>query len=109
MEKRSVKLKLPIIPEFMNIKHAVHGGIYVTILETTMGFTSRSLEIYEVTTLQMNVHFVKAVGGGTMYSKGNVIHQNRSTVLVEADLFDEEGNRLAHSTGTFRVVKLDKE
>ncbi|WP_461183704.1 PaaI family thioesterase [Virgibacillus kimchii] len=108
VEKGSVCLKLPIIPEFLNVKNSAHGGIYATILDTTMGFSSRSLGFDEVTTLEMDVHFLKAVSSGTIYSKGNVIHQNRSTVLVEAHLFDEDGNRLAHSTGTFRAVKLDK-
>ena len=55
----------------------------------------------------MNVHFLKAVCKGAIYSTGNVIQQNRSTTLVEAELFDEEENRLAHSTGTFRVVKVN--
>ncbi|MFA1821485.1 PaaI family thioesterase [Virgibacillus oceani] len=104
VEKGSVKLKLPIIPEFLNVKDSVHGGVYATILDTTMGFTARSLGFDAVTTLEMDVHFLKAVKDGTVYSVGNVIHQNRSTALVEADLFDEDGNRLAHSTGTFRVV-----
>jgi len=104
VEKGSVHLKLPIIPEFLNVKNSVHGGVYATILDTTMGFSARSLGYDEVTTLEMDVHFLKAVSKGTVYSKGNVIHRNRSTALVEADLFDEESNRLAHSTGTFRVV-----
>ncbi|OZU87211.1 hypothetical protein CIL03_18130 [Virgibacillus indicus] len=107
VEKGSVKLKLPIIPPFLNVKDSVHGGIYASILDTTMGFSARSLGFDEVTTLEMDVHFLRAVRDGTVYSAGNVIHQNRSTALVEADLFDEEGNRLAHSTGTFRVVKVD--
>lgn len=107
-EKGSVCLKLPVIPGFLNVSDSVHGGVYATILDTTMGFTTRSLGFDKVTTLEMAVHFLEAVTEGTIYYKGNVIHQSRSTVLAEADLFDEEGNRIAHSTGTFRAIKLDK-
>lgn len=108
MEKGNVRLKLPIIPEFLNVKDSVHGGVYATILDTTMGFSARSMGFDEVATLEMDIHFLKSVNGGEVYSVGNVIHQNRSTALVEANLFDVDGNRLAHSTGTFRVLKVDK-
>jgi len=107
VEKGSVTLKLPVISSFLNVKNSVHGGVYASILDTSMGFSARSLGFDEVTTLEMDVHFLKAVKDGTIYATGNVIHQNRSTALVEAFLYDEEGNRLAHSTGTFRVVKFD--
>ena len=107
VEKGRVTLKLPIIPAFLNVKDSVHGGIFASILDTSMGFSARSLGFDEVTTLEMDVHFLKAVKEGTIYAEGKVIHQNRSTALVEAGLYDEEGNRLAHSTGTFRVVKFD--
>lgn len=108
VEKGSVTLKLPVIPSFFNVKNSVHGGIYASILDTSMGFSARSLGFDEVTTLEMDVHFLKGVKEGTIYATGNVIHQNRSTVLVEAGLYDEEGDRLAHSTGTFRVIKFAK-
>jgi acyl-CoA thioesterase len=108
VEQGSVTLKLPIIPSFLNVKDSVHGGIYASILDTTMGFSARSLGYDEVSTLEMDVHFLKAVNEGTVHAVGKVIHQNRSTVLAEAGLYDKEGSRLAHSTGTFRVVKIDK-
>ncbi|MFD1606955.1 PaaI family thioesterase [Oceanobacillus luteolus] len=106
-EKGSVTLKLPIIPAFINVRESVHGGVYASILDTAMGFSARSLGYDEVITLDMNVRFLKAVSDGTIYAVGNTIHQNRSTVLVEAVLYDEDDNKLAHSTGTFRVVKHD--
>ncbi|MCM3740931.1 PaaI family thioesterase [Oceanobacillus luteolus] len=107
VEAGSVTLKLPIKSSFMNVRESVHGGIYATILDTAMGFSARSLGFDEVITLEMNVHFLKAVREGTVYAIGNTIHQNRSTALMEAVLVDENDNQLAHSTGTFRVVKTD--
>lgn len=108
IETGSVTLKLPVTPSFLNVKNTVHGGIYASILDTAMGFSARSLGYDEVSTLEMNVHFLQAIREGTMYAKGKVIHQNRSTVLVEAELSNENGNRLGHSTGTFRAVKYQK-
>lgn len=104
MKKGNVTLKLPIQSSFLNVKDSVHGGIYASILDTAMGFSARSLGFEAVTTLEMNVHFLKGASSGTVYAIGNVIHENRSTVLMEAELFDENDNKLAHSTGTFRAV-----
>ena len=109
VEEGSVRLKLPIFPELLNVTNSVHGGVYATILDTTMGFSTRTLGFDEVLTLEMQVRFLSAVKEGNVYSIGKVIHQSRSTVLVEAELFDEEGKRLAHSTGTFRAVKKGQE
>src|SRR5699024_5394904 len=104
-EEGTVKLKLPVTPSFYNIQNSVHGGIHASILDITMGFTARSIGFDKVTTLETKVHFLKGITKGAIYSEGNVIHQNRSTALLEAKLFNEEGDLLAHSTGTFRVVK----
>jgi len=103
IKEGSVTLKLPIKKDFHNVKNTVHGGMYASILDTTMGFSARSLGYDAVTTLDMDIHFLGAVSKGTIHAVGNVIHQNRSTFLVEATLYDEDENRLAHSTGTFKV------
>jgi|SRR5690625_789228 len=105
LETGRVTLKLPIIPSFLNVQDSVHGGIYASILDTTMGFTARTTGFDEVTTLEMDVHFLKAVTEGAIYCVGKVIHQSRSTALVQAELFNEANDLLAHSTGTFRVAK----
>lgn len=73
MKKGSVLLNCRLFL-FLNVKNSVHGGVYATILDTNMGFSARSLGYDEVTTLEMDVHFLKASSKGTVYSKGNVIH-----------------------------------
>ncbi len=105
IEEGSVTLKLPIIDEFLNVKDTVHGGVYASILDTTMGFSARSLGFDAVTTLEMDVHFLKGAMEGTIHAVGNVIHRNRSTFLMEATLYNEAGEKLAHSTGTFKVFE----
>ncbi len=104
-ETGCVTLKLPIIPSFFNVQDSVHGGIYASILDTAMGFTTRSVGYDQVTTLEMDVHFLKGVKEGSIYCVGKVIHQGKSTALVQAELFNEANELLAHSTATFRVVK----
>ncbi|MEC5423255.1 PaaI family thioesterase [Virgibacillus sp. C22-A2] len=101
------KLKLPIRPSFINVKETVHGGIYASLLDTTMGMAARSLGYDEVATLQLNIQYVKSVNSGTIKSEARILNQSRSTALVEGKLYDEQNNLIAHCTGNFRMVKTD--
>ena len=100
-----VELHLPFNPSFLNVRNSVHGGVYASVLDTTMGMAGRSLGFDEIITIQMNIQFLKPILEGAIYSEATVVHQSRSTVLVEGKLFDEEKNLIAHSTGTFKVSK----
>jgi len=82
-----------------------HIGVYASILDTTMGFTVRSMVGSPVVTVNMNINFLKAISSGTLWSKGKIISMGRSLVTVEAYVYDDEQNPLAQSTGTFKLVK----
>ncbi|SEQ97325.1 PaaI family thioesterase [Piscibacillus halophilus] len=105
--KGNVKLKLPIKNDFMNVRETVHGGVLVSIVDTTMGFTCKSLGFDEVITLQLNTNFVKSVSEGTLYSEGKIISRTRSTAIVEGQIFDEQGELLVHCNGTFKLIKKE--
>ncbi len=105
VEEGRVTLSLPYLTSLENIQNTVHGGIYATVLDTTMGMTCRSLGFDTAITIQMSIQFLKSVSKGTIYSEATVINQGRSTALVEGRLFDEDRNLIAYSTGTFRVSK----
>src|SRR5699024_6627062 len=104
-DERSVRLKLPIKPSFHNIQYSGLGGIFASILDTSMGMTLRSTGYDVVTTLEMDIHFLNPAKEGTIYCTGQVIHHGRSTALVKAELVNEDDEILAYSTGTFRAVK----
>ncbi|WP_438314420.1 PaaI family thioesterase [Sporosarcina sp. FA9] len=105
LKKGYVELYLPYNPNFRNVRDSIHGGIYASVLDTTMGMAGRTLGSDEVMTIQMNIQFLKPVVEGGIYSEASVISESRSTVLIEGRLFDENKNLIAHSVGTFRVVK----
>src|SRR5699024_3664995 len=104
-EAGSVRLKLPIKPSFHNIQHIVHGGIFASILDTSMGMTLRSTGYDVVTTLDMDIHFLNPASEGHIYSTGAMLHTGKYTSLVKAELVNEDNEILAYSTGTFRAVK----
>lgn len=103
----NVKLKLPIKEEFTNVRNTVHGGVLVSLVDTAMGFTCRSLDYDEVVTLQLNTNFIKSVSNGTLYSEGRVISRTKSTAIVEGQIFDEEGDLVLHANGSFKLIRKD--
>lgn len=103
IKKGNVILKLPIKKSLYNTQQSVHGGVYATILDITMGITTRTINHEQATTLEMAVHFLKSANKGVIYSKGFILHQGRATMLARAELYNEKGELLAHSTGTFRM------
>src|SRR5699024_39899 len=104
-EKGKVILKLPISSSFHNVQHMVHGGVYASILDTTMGITLRSVGYDTVTTLSMNIDYLNGVKENEIQCVGNIIHEGRSTALVKARLYNSENQLLSHATGTFRALK----
>ena len=59
----------------------------------------------KVVTLNMNMSYIKAaLSCQTVRAVAHVLHNGRSTMVVEADLLDKNGELLAKASGTFYVV-----
>ena len=100
-----IKITLPYRKSFENMQETIHGGIYATILDTTMGLTCRTLGYDAAITIHMSIQFIRPVREEAIYCTASVISANSKTMLVEGRLFDQKDNLVAHSTGTFRVIK----
>ncbi|MDV6377819.1 PaaI family thioesterase [Sporosarcina sp. GW1-11] len=103
LEEGDVELYLPYRPEYDNVRGTIHGGMYMSILDTTMGMLCRSLGTSDVMTIQMATQFLKPVIQEAVYSKASVINRSRSTALVEGKLFNENDEMVAHCTATFKL------
>lgn len=108
MDEGFAKTQLLIQPSHLNVNKGLHGGVYASILDSTMGIASRSLGFDGAVTLQMNVQFLGTVEHGLIYAESKVVHQTKSTVLVEGKLFDQQSNVLAYSTATFKMFRRDE-
>jgi uncharacterized protein (TIGR00369 family) len=64
-----------------------------------------SLVGVRIATIEMNVHFLGAVGGGRVTCQADVVHRTRRTATAEAKVHDAEGNLVAMGTGAFRVFE----
>jgi uncharacterized protein (TIGR00369 family) len=83
----------------------LHGGVYASLIDTSMGLSVLALVGVRTATIQMNVHFLGAVSEGRITCRSEVVHRTRRTATAEAKVRDSEGNLVAMGTGAFRVFE----
>jgi uncharacterized protein (TIGR00369 family) len=92
---------------FLNPTGAVQGGFVAAMLDDTMGpavFAMGKGEIF-APTLDLHVSFLKPARPGSFVGRGRVISLGKSIAFIEGELFDREGELVARSTATARVLK----
>ena len=89
----------------LNGAGTLHGGVYASLIDNAMGLSVLALVGVRTATIQMNVHFLGAVGEGRITCESEVLHRTRRTATAEAKVRDEEGNLVALGTGAFRVFE----
>jgi uncharacterized protein (TIGR00369 family) len=89
----------------LNGSGTLHGGVYASLIDTAMGLSVLALVGVRTATIQMNVHFLGAVGAGRVTCESEVVHRTRRTATAEAKVLDAEGNLVALGTGAFRVFE----
>jgi uncharacterized protein (TIGR00369 family) len=89
----------------LNGSGTLHGGVYASLIDNAMGLSVLALVGVRTATIQMNVHFLGAVGAGRVTCESEVVHRTRRTATAEAKVHDAEGNLVALATGAFRVFE----
>lgn len=89
----------------LNGSGTLHGGVYASLLDNVMGLAVLSLVGVRTATIEMNVHFLGAVGEGRITCHGEVVHRTRRTATAEAKVYDAKENLVAMGTGAFRVFE----
>lgn len=82
----------------------VHGGALAALADTVMGVTGASVgEI--VKTVSLNINFISNLPGtGTAIVKSQVKHHGRTTMVITAELTDEQGKLLATIVTTMFIA-----
>jgi uncharacterized protein (TIGR00369 family) len=97
---------LPYNPGLDHALQGVHGGIYMTLLDTAAWFSSAVLHDGQcwITTAEMSVHFLKASARTQLRAVGIPIKSGKRQDIVEARVFDAEERLCGHAVGTFVVL-----
>ncbi|MCT1540982.1 MULTISPECIES: PaaI family thioesterase [Lysinibacillus] len=101
------EVRIPITPVIHNTIKVPHGGIVATIADAAMGgLASRYVpEGYNVVTTNMNISYIATTTNKELIARGRFVHKGRQTLVMECDIEDETGRRLAIATGSFFVIQ----
>jgi uncharacterized protein (TIGR00369 family) len=96
--------------EHLNSWSVVHGGVLMTLLDVVMAHAARSPnegglpDTRGVVTVEMKTSFVRP-GLGPLTAHGKVLHQSTTLAFTEGAVTDEDGELVAHATGTFKYLR----
>ncbi|KEK09496.1 thioesterase [Lysinibacillus sphaericus] len=101
------EVRIPITPVIHNTIKVPHGGIIATLADAAMGgLASRSVpEGFNVVTTNMNVTYIATTTNKELIARGRFVHKGRQTLVMECDIQDETGRKLAIATGSFFVIQ----
>lgn len=89
----------------LNGAGSLHGGVYASLIDNTMGLALISKVGVRTATIDLNVHFLGAVKEGRITCHSEIVSQTRRLATMDAKVFDEKENLVAMGTGTFRIFE----
>ncbi|MED5619314.1 PaaI family thioesterase [Ideonella sp. BN130291] len=109
-EPGEAEILLPLRDELTNSWSVAHGGVTMTLLDVVMAHAARSPDPKTgdippgVVTVEMKTSFMRP-GLGHLRGVGKLLHRTASMAFCEGSVLDQEGELLAHATGTFKYMK----
>ena len=97
---------LPYNPGLNHPANGIHGGAYMTMLDTAAWFTaavSREDNSW-LATSEMSVHFLKPSAKTDLKCVGRMLKPGKRQDIVEAHLYDADGELVGHGIGTMIVL-----
>ena len=104
--KDEVRLKMAWRPEVCTTAGVMHGGAIMSLADTA-GAMCAFLNLPEgagTTTIESKTNFLRAVREGAIEAVCHPLHAGRTIVVVETDVFDDAGKRVARVTQTQAVL-----
>jgi len=102
-------IALPYNPNLDHGEGAIHGGVIATLLDTAGFFTSAVAVDGMVTTSEMSFHLLRRAKKVKLIAMGDVLKMGKRQVVAEMNCKDENGNLIAHGTGTFLIMGSKEE
>lgn len=93
-------------PELCTAGGLLHGGALMTLADST-GALCAFLGLPEgagTATTSSHTTLFRAARSGTLTATARVLHRGRSSVVVQTDITDEQGRRVAQTTQTQAVL-----
>ena len=103
-----VRARLAWAEELCTAGGILHGGALMGLADSTGGFCAFLNLPGDATgtaTIESKTNFFAAVREGWVEAVSRPLHAGRTTIVVDTDLFDEQGRRVARVTQTQAVLR----
>ena len=93
-------------PELCTAGGVLHGGVLMSLADAA-GAVCAFLNLPSGTgtvTIESKTNFLGAVREGTVLARARPLHVGKTTIVVETDVFDATGKRVARTTQTQAVI-----
>ena len=105
--KEEVRARVPWATERCTSGGALHGGVVMALADST-GATCAFFNLPEgaagTTTIESKTNFLRGVRDGYVEAVSRPLHAGRTVIVVETDVFDSQGKRVAKVTQTQAVL-----
>ncbi len=97
-------------PDHLNVYEIAHGGSIASLADSTCGLSLvPSLAEGEFAVTQSCfVNYFRPAQMGRLSSKGWVVYRGKTSAVMEADIFNESGDLVAHAQTTHAIRKDEK-
>ncbi|HTN29646.1 MAG TPA: PaaI family thioesterase [Pseudomonas sp.] len=105
LAKGEALMRLNMHDGLRNLHGKLHGGALFSLIDTTMGQASHSLNDGgpNTVTLECKVNYIRSVSDGELVCRAWVVHGGRRTQVIEADV--HQGDKLvAKAQATFACL-----
>jgi uncharacterized protein (TIGR00369 family) len=104
-----VDAKITWAPELCTAGTVLHGGVLMTLADTA-GAVCAFLNLpagARTVTIESKTNFLGAIREGEVLARARPLHIGRTTIVVETDVLDASGRRIARTTQTQAVLSGD--
>jgi uncharacterized protein (TIGR00369 family) len=101
-----VDATLEFSPDLCTAGGVLHGGVLMTLADTA-GAVCAFLNLpvgARTVTIESKTNFLGAVRNGTVTARARALHIGKTTIVVETDVLDSSGRRVARTTQTQAVI-----
>ncbi len=99
------QVTLALEPHLRNRGNVMHGGALFSLVDIAMGLACSSSHGFDKqsVTVECKINYVRGVADGEVTCIGTVLHAGRRTLVVEAEVRQDD-KLVAKAQGTFAIV-----
>jgi 1,4-dihydroxy-2-naphthoyl-CoA hydrolase len=108
-DAEEIDASLEWAPELCTAGGVLHGGVLMSLADAA-GAVCAFVNLPEgarTVTIESKTNFLGAVRGGEVTARAKPLHVGKTTIVVETDVFDAAGRRVARTTQTQAVLAND--